>query len=69
MPTITEMIPNIDNWPEWAQEAAERGQLVNECMNRIGTLREENRILRANMPKGVMKRLVTQKALAATEGK
>jgi len=38
MPTITEMIPNIDSWPEWAQEAAERGQLVSECMTRIATL-------------------------------
>jgi len=33
----------------------------------IATLRDENRILRANMPYGVMKRLVAQKVIAATE--
>lgn len=37
-PTITEVLPDIDNRPEWAQEAAERGQLVSECMSRIAKL-------------------------------
>ena len=32
---IIELMPDIDTWPEWAQEAMSEGRLFGECMARI----------------------------------
>lgn len=32
---ITELMPDSDTWPEWAQQAAAEGCLFRECMKRI----------------------------------
>jgi len=49
------------------RDGSEYWGMNQELTEQIATLREENRILRANMPYGVMKRLVAQQAIAAQD--
>ena len=38
MDKIIERMPDMDQWPRWAREAAEKGQLFRVCMERIAAL-------------------------------